>query len=61
MLTRRNFIRNAAGAMAGIAFVGCDLLCARDAHAQSGVRRREGVVSGRRVWTGTAPCRKPWR
>src|SRR5882724_12083967 len=49
MLTRRNFIQNAAGAMAGIAFVGCDLLSARDAHAQSGARRREVVVSGRRV------------
>jgi len=51
MLTRRNFIQNAAGAMAGIAFVGCDLLSARDAHAQSGGRRREVVVSGRRVKT----------
>src|SRR5882762_4638141 len=51
MLTRRDFIQNAAGAMAGVAFVGCDLLCARDAHAQSGVRRREVVVSGRRVKT----------
>src|SRR5258708_15584756 len=51
MLTRRNFIQNAAGAMAGVAFVGCDLLSARDAHAQSGGRRREVVVSGRRVKT----------
>jgi aminocarboxymuconate-semialdehyde decarboxylase len=51
MLARRNFIRNAAGAMAGVAFVGCDLLSARDAHAQSGGRRREIVVSGRRVKT----------
>jgi aminocarboxymuconate-semialdehyde decarboxylase len=37
--------------MAGIAFVGCDLLSARSAHAQSGRRRREVVVSGRRVKT----------
>src|SRR5712672_81554 len=51
MLTRRNFIQNTAGAMAGIAFVGCDLLSARDTHAQSGGRRREVVVSGRRVKT----------
>src|SRR5881397_1340619 len=51
MTTRRNFIRNSAAAMAGIAFVGCDLLSARDARAQSGRRRREVVVSGRRVKT----------
>src|SRR5438874_2973012 len=37
--------------MAGIAFVGCDLLAARDARAQAGARRREVVVSGRRVKT----------
>src|SRR6266852_7123182 len=51
--TRREFIRNATGAMAGIAFVGCDLLAARNAQAQAGgtVRRREVVVSGRRVKT----------
>ena len=51
MPTRREFIRNTAGAMAGIAFVGCDLLAARNAQAQSGRRRREVVVSGRRVKT----------
>src|SRR5216684_3349223 len=51
--TRRDFIRNSAGAMAGIAFVGCDLLAARDAQAQASgtVRRREVAVSGRRVKT----------
>src|SRR6266571_8520273 len=49
MTTRRDFIRNSAGAMAGIAFVGCDLLAARDAQAQPAGRRREVVVSGRRV------------
>ena len=37
--------------MAGIAFVGCDLLAARDSRAQAGARRREVVVSGRRVKT----------
>src|SRR5712691_2387421 len=53
MTTRRNFIRNSAGAMAAIAFVGCDLLAARDARPQASgaVRRREVVVSGRRVKT----------
>ena len=51
MSTRREFIRNSAGAMAGMAFVGCDLLAARDAQAQAGARRREVVVSGRRVKT----------
>src|SRR5213593_3642495 len=53
MTSRRNFIRNSAGAMAAIAFVGCDLLAARDAQAQASgaVRRREVVVSGRRVKT----------
>jgi len=51
LATRREFIRNTAGAMAGIAFVGCDLLAARNAQAQSGRRRREVVVSGRRVKT----------
>src|SRR5213596_534756 len=51
MTTRRDFIRNSAGAMAGMAFVGCDLLAARDAQAQAGGRRRELVVSGRRVKT----------
>src|SRR5881396_392799 len=51
MTSRRDFIRNSAGAMAGIAFVGCDLLAARDAQAQPARRRREVVVSGRRVKT----------
>src|SRR6266704_1822397 len=51
MTTRRNFIRNSAGAMAAIAFVGCDLLAARGAQAQPARRRREVVVSGRRVKT----------
>src|SRR3977135_845142 len=53
MPTRREFIRNTSGAMAGIAFVGCDLLAARDARAQASgtVRRRAVVVSGRRVKT----------
>ena len=49
MNTRREFIEESAGAMAGIAFVGCDLLAAAPARAQA--RRREVVVNGRRVKT----------
>ena len=44
-----------AGALAGIAFVGCSLAGARPAHAAQGstqpARRREVVVNGRRVKT----------
>ena len=42
-----------AGAAAGVAFVGCDLMKTAHVHAQTGapVRRREVVVSGRRVKT----------
>jgi aminocarboxymuconate-semialdehyde decarboxylase len=49
MTTRREFLQLGAGALAGIAFVGCDLLAAAPARAQ--VRRREVVVNGRRVKT----------
>jgi len=51
MTSRRDFIRNSAGAVAGVAFVGCELLAARGAQAQAGARRREVLVSGRRVKT----------
>jgi len=47
--TRREFIEESAGAMAGIAFVGCGLADAASAQAQT--RRREVVVNGRRVRT----------
>src|SRR3989454_8738558 len=47
MNTRREFVQDAAGAAAGIAFVGCGLLGAAPAQAQA--RRREVVVNGRRV------------
>jgi len=47
MLTRREFVSQAA-ALTGIAFLGCDGLPA--AHGQA-PRRREVVVSGRRVKT----------
>jgi aminocarboxymuconate-semialdehyde decarboxylase len=51
MTTRRDFIGGAAGAFAGAVFCGCGLLHAPDAHAQAPVKRREVVVSGRRVKT----------
>jgi aminocarboxymuconate-semialdehyde decarboxylase len=47
MNTRREFVQDAAGAVAGIAFVGCGLVGAAPAQAQA--RRREVVVNGRRV------------
>src|SRR5213594_4329065 len=47
MTTRREFLGTTAGALAGIAFVGCDLLAAAPARAQ--LRRREAVVSGQRT------------
>src|SRR6059058_1188176 len=49
MTTRREFLGTTAGALAGIAFVGCDLLAAAPARAQA--RRREVMVGGRRVKT----------
>jgi aminocarboxymuconate-semialdehyde decarboxylase len=52
MSTRREFIKDAAGAMAaGVGFVGCDLLHPTHVHAEPAVRRREVVVNGRRVKT----------
>src|SRR5437763_4966919 len=49
MNTRREFLGTTAGALAGIAFVGCYLLAAAPARAQA--RRREVMVGGRRVKT----------
>src|SRR2546430_17393990 len=49
MNPRRGFLGPPAGALAGIAFVGCDLLIAAPARAQA--RRREVMVGGRRVKT----------
>ncbi len=46
MATRRDLLGTAAGAIAGIAFVGCGLIGAASAQAP---RRREVVVDGRRV------------
>jgi aminocarboxymuconate-semialdehyde decarboxylase len=47
-MTRREFLEDAAGAVAGIAFVGCGLTAAATP-AQAQARRREVVVSGRRT------------
>ena len=53
MPTRRHFIKDIAGAAAGITFVGCGLMNAAETYAQAAtaVRRREVVVNGRRVKT----------
>ena len=47
--TRREFLHTTAGALAGLAFVGCDLMAATPARAQT--RRREVAVNGKRVKT----------
>ncbi|HKX02655.1 MAG TPA: amidohydrolase family protein [Methylomirabilota bacterium] len=49
MTTRRAFLAEVAGAVAGVAFVGCDLLKARPVAAQAA--RRMVSVAGRRVKT----------
>jgi aminocarboxymuconate-semialdehyde decarboxylase len=49
IVPRRRFLEDAGGAMAAIAYVSCDLTSAGSAEAQG--RRREVVVSGRRVKT----------
>ena len=51
MTTRRDFVVGAAAALAGAAFVGCDLLNSTHVHAQGAPRRREVVVNGRRIKT----------
>src|SRR5436190_2915774 len=45
MTTRRDFL-SSAGTLAGLAFVGCDLLASRPAAAQA---RRQTIVAGRRA------------
>src|SRR4249920_2941802 len=49
MTTRRDFLQTSAGALAGLVFVGCDLLAASPARAQA--RRREVAVNGKRTKT----------
>ena len=51
MSTRREFIKNVAGTMAGIVFTSCNLLDAAYAQSKPAVRRREVVIKGRRVKT----------
>jgi aminocarboxymuconate-semialdehyde decarboxylase len=51
MVTRREVL-GAAGALGGVAFVGCSLM--GTPHAQT--RRREVVVNGRRVKTVDVHC-----
>jgi aminocarboxymuconate-semialdehyde decarboxylase len=51
MQTRRDFIHGAASAAGAVVFTGCELLNARHAHAEGAPRRREVVVSGKRVKT----------
>jgi len=50
MHTRRDFLGSMGSALAGLVFVGCDLMSAPGASAQSG-RRREVVVNGKRAKT----------
>jgi aminocarboxymuconate-semialdehyde decarboxylase len=47
MTTRRQFLGSTAGGLAGLAFVGCDLLAAAPARAQAA--RRQVVVNGKRA------------
>src|SRR5262245_20749613 len=49
MTNRREFLQSTAGALGGLMFVGCDLMAATPARAQT--RRREVVVNGKRVKT----------
>ena len=49
MTNRREMLRRAAGALTGLAFIGCGLLS--PALAQTPQRRREVVVNGKRVRT----------
>src|SRR5262245_46798243 len=52
MTTRRDFIGGVASTLAGVGFIGCDLLDGAHVHAQgTPVRRREVAVNGRRVRT----------
>src|SRR5215510_14686009 len=51
MTTRREMLRTSAGALAGLAFVGCDLLPGLGGAAHAQGARREVVVNGKRVRT----------
>ena len=51
MTTRRQFIKESAGAAAGIVFTGCGVLGSAPVRAQPAAKRREVVVAGKRVKT----------
>jgi aminocarboxymuconate-semialdehyde decarboxylase len=51
MNTRRDFLQTTGAAMAGVVFVGCDLLGATPARAQAPTQRRDVTVNGKRVKT----------
>jgi aminocarboxymuconate-semialdehyde decarboxylase len=55
MVTRREVL-GGAGAMGGVAFVGCSLMGAAPEPAHAQARRREVVVNGRRVKTVDVHC-----
>jgi dTDP-4-amino-4,6-dideoxygalactose transaminase len=57
MTTRREMLRSTAGALAGLAFVGCDLMGALPARAQA--RRREVAAVYRRGLAGSSSLRLP--
>jgi hypothetical protein len=59
MHTRRDFLGSTGSALAGLVFVGCDLMSAPGASAQPG--RREVVVNGKRAKTADvhAHCAVP--
>src|SRR5215510_1777747 len=48
MTNRRDFLQSAGGALAGLAFVGCDLMAAGPARAQV---RRQVSINGKRIKT----------
>ena len=53
MTSRRDFLAgmSATGALAGVAFVGCQFSSPGHAHAQGATRRREVAINGRRIKT----------
>ena len=51
MTTRRELLGQTAGALAGIAFTGCELMHPAAAQTPAPARRREVVVNGKRVTT----------
>ena len=61
MTTRRELLAQAAGAMAGIAYTGCGLMHGAAAQTPAPARRREVVVSGKRIKTADihAHCHIP--